>query len=160
MSCKYAQTGLKWLWVSVLVLALDRVTKMLALKHLTAFVALPVIPCFNLTLSFNRGSAFSFLDAASGWQVWMFGCIAIVVSLVLLVWMYRLSINQRWLAIALSLIIGGALGNLWDRFLYGHVVDFIDLYVSHLHWPVFNIADSAICIGAVMLLIDSVKNKK
>lgn len=159
MHCKCFSTGLRWLWVSVIVLGLDRITKILAQKHLVYNVALPVVPSFNLTLSYNRGSAFSFLNSASGWQVWMFGSVAVVVSIILVVWLKRLSASQKWLSIALALVIGGALGNLWDRFSYGHVVDFIELYVSNLYWPVFNIADSAICVGAVMLFWDAVRKK-
>jgi signal peptidase II len=160
MNCKCFSSGLRWLWISVLVLILDRVTKAAVLKHLTAYTAVPVMPSFNLTLQYNTGSAFSFLDNASGWQIWMFGGIAIAVSLAILVWLKRISASQKWLSIALTLVIGGAIGNLWDRFSYGHVIDFIDLYVGHWHWPVFNIADSAICIGAFMLLWDGLARKK
>jgi signal peptidase II len=160
MKRNYLSTGLRWLWISVIVLALDRITKVLAQKYLIFNDPHPVMPFFNFTLSYNRGSAFSFLNSASGWQVWMFGTIAIIVSLAILVWLKRLSATQRWMSIALTLIVGGALGNLWDRFSYGHVVDFIDLYVSHFHWPVFNIADSAICVGAFMLFCDAVFDRK
>lgn len=159
MQCKVTSTGLRWLWISVLVIILDRFTKILVQKSLVPFVAKPVMPSLNLTLSYNTGSAFSFLDSASGWQIWMFGCIAIVVSIAILVWLYRLPASQKWLGIALAFVVGGALGNLWDRFSYGHVVDFIDVYVSHLHWPVFNVADSAICVGAFMLFWDAAFKK-
>lgn len=152
-------TGLRWLWISVLVIILDRFTKILVQKSLVPFVAMPVMPSLNLTLSYNTGSAFSFLDSASGWQIWMFGGIAIVVSIAILVWLYRLPASQKWLGIALAFVVGGALGNLWDRFSYGHVVDFIDVYISHLHWPVFNVADSAICVGAFMLFWDAAFKK-
>lgn len=160
MQCKYLSTGLRWLWISVLVIGLDRVTKVLVQKYLLAYTALPVLPFLNFTLQYNTGSAFSFLDSASGWQVWMFAGIAIIVSAVILVWMKRISASQTGLGVALALVVGGAIGNLWDRFSYGHVIDFIDVYVSHFHWPVFNIADSAICIGAFMLFCDAVFYKK
>lgn len=160
MPLKIFSTGLQWLWISVIVLIVDHITKVLAQKYLSLYEPLPVIPSFNLTLTYNRGSAFAFLDSASGWQVWMFGMIAIFVSIAILIWLYRLSAKQKWVSIALTLIVGGALGNLWDRFSYGHVIDFIQVYISHYSWPVFNIADSAICIGAVMLFIDSVWKKK
>ncbi len=159
MNCKCFSTGLRWLWISVFVLVLDRITKAAVLKHLTAYTAVPVMPSFNLTLQYNTGSAFSFLDNASGWQIWMFGGIAILVSIAILVWLKRISASQRWLGIALAFVVGGALGNLWDRFSYGHVIDFIDLYVGNWHWPIFNIADSAICIGAFMLLWDAAFSK-
>jgi signal peptidase II len=154
---KIQTSGLRWLWVTIIALLLDRVTKYFAQKYLLAYYALPIIPGFNLTLSFNKGAAFSFLNSASGWQVWFFGCIAAVVSLGLIIWLARLSSRDRLACIALSLIIGGALGNLWDRLIYGHVIDFIQLYISDYYWPTFNIADSAICIGAILLLGKSLK---
>jgi signal peptidase II len=144
-------SGLRWLWVTVIVLLLDRVTKYFAYNYLLAYYPLSVFPGFNLTLSFNKGAAFSFLNSESGWQVWFFGVIAFVVSLGILVWLARLSSRERWVSIALCLIVGGALGNLWDRISYGHVIDFIQLYISHYYWPTFNVADSAICLGAAIL---------
>jgi signal peptidase II len=155
-----SSSGLRWLWVTVLILVLDRVTKYAALHYLLAYQALPVVPGFNLTLSFNTGSAFSFLDSQSGWQVWFFGCIAAVVSIGILCWLARLSSRERCISIALSLIVGGALGNLWDRMSYGHVIDFIQLYISHYYWPTFNIADSAICVGALLLFLNTIFKEK
>lgn len=152
-------SGLRWLWVAVVVFALDRFTKIVALTKLTEYLPWPVMPFFNLTLSYNTGAAFSFLNTASGWQKWLFGSLAAIVSIVLIVWLKKISYQQRWLAIALALIIGGALGNLCDRIVYGFVIDFIDFYISHWHWPVFNIADSAICIGAAMLFWDAVRSR-
>lgn len=156
---KYSKTGLYWLWVAVIILALDRLTKFLAQTYLTAYVPLPVVKFFNLTLAYNTGAAFSFLNQAGGWQGKLFGGIAFFVSIGILFWLYRLTHRQRWLCIALSMIVGGALGNLGDRILYGHVIDFIQLYVSHWYWPVFNIADSAICIGVGMLFLDALRKK-
>lgn len=153
-------SGLCWLWITIIVLLLDRVTKYAAQKYLMAFDALPIIPGFNLTLSFNTGSAFGFLNSASGWQVWFFGVIAFVVSVGILIWLSRLSSRERWLSIALCFIVGGALGNLWDRISYGHVIDFIQLYISHYYWPTFNVADSAICIGAAILFGQAVLKPK
>jgi signal peptidase II len=155
---KISSSGLRWLWLAVMVLLFDRVTKYCAQKYLLAYYAQPVIPGFNLTLSFNKGAAFSFLNSESGWQVWFFGTIALTVSVGIIVWLARLSVRERWVAAALSLIVGGALGNLWDRISYGHVIDFIQLYVSHYYWPTFNIADSAICIGAVILFANAILN--
>ncbi|HSW69459.1 MAG TPA: signal peptidase II [Gammaproteobacteria bacterium] len=159
MSYKKSATGLCWLWVTVIVLILDRLTKYFALQYLPPYAEVPVFKYFNLTLAYNKGAAFSFLNSASGWQIWMFGVIALLVSIGLLIWLARLSSRQRWLCIALTLIIGGALGNLSDRFLYGHVIDFLDFYIANWHWPAFNIADSAICVGAVMLFIDALWKK-
>lgn len=156
---KLLQTGLRWLWISVVIIGIDRFTKIQAQQSLIPYDSKPVMPFFNLTLSYNKGAAFSFLSYAAGWQVWLFGVLAIVISAILIGWLMRISHKDKWIAIALTLIIGGALGNLWDRISYGHVIDFIDLYVSQYHWPVFNIADSAICGGAVMLIIDSLCTK-
>ncbi|MBV8803176.1 MAG: lipoprotein signal peptidase [Gammaproteobacteria bacterium] len=153
-------SGLRWLWLTVITLLLDRATKYLAQKYLLAYYALPIIPGFNLTLSFNKGAAFSFLNSASGWQVEFFGCIAAVVSIVLIISLARLSSRERLVCAALSLIIGGALGNLWDRISYSYVIDFIQLYISNYYWPTFNIADSAICLGALILLVNSLKKSK
>lgn len=150
------RSGLRWIWVAVLVVILDRITKTLALKNLMAYTPVKVMPFFNLTLAYNKGAAFSFLNSASGWQTWMFGGIAIGMSVILLIWLSKISVKQKWVSVALCFIIGGALGNLWDRLMYGHVIDFIQWYVGEWYWPVFNIADSAICVGATMLLLDAV----
>lgn len=157
MLCKCFSTGLRWLWVTFVVLGFDRLTKILAQKYLIFHQPFHVMPFFNLTLSYNRGSAFGFLDAATGYQSYLFGGIAIIVSAIILVALKRHAASQKWLCIALALIMGGALGNLWDRFIYGHVIDFIEWYVGNLYWPIFNIADSAVCIGAVMLVWDAIK---
>lgn len=153
-------TGLRWLWITILVLILDRVTKYFALQDLPPYAEVPVTNYFNFRLAYNKGAAFSFLDSASGWQAWLFGAIALSVSIGLLIWLSKLSSRQRWLCIALALVMGGALGNLSDRFLYGYVIDFLDFYVNDWHWPSFNIADSAICVGAVMLFFDALLMRK
>lgn len=145
---------LRWLWLSVAVIALDQVTKQLALATLQPFQPVPVMPLFNLTLMFNTGAAFSFLADESGWQRWFFTAIAVVVSVVIVVWLRRLPAANKLLAIALALVLGGALGNVWDRIMLGHVVDFIQVYYSTHFFPAFNIADSAITIGAALLLWD------
>lgn len=150
-------SGLCWLWVSVIVIILDYSTKYLAKKYLTLYSAYAIMPGFNFSLSFNKGAAFSFLRDQPGWQVWFLGGISILVSVAIIVWLRRLSRQEVWKNIALSLVIGGALGNLLDRIIQGQVTDFIQLYVSHFYWPSFNIADSAICVGAVMLLLKMVK---
>lgn len=150
------RNGLRWLWVSLVVFTLDFLSKSYALKKLMEYQPLEVNKFFNLTLSYNKGASFGFLNHASGWQTWLFGLLAIAVTIAILVWMSRLSAKQRWLNIALAMIIGGALGNLFDRIHYGHVIDFIQWHISYLYWPIFNLADSAICIGAAMLFIDAV----
>ena len=149
--------ALKWLWLSALVIALDLSTKAIASHYLVMYQPLPVFPGFNWTLMHNTGAAFSFLSDASGWQRWFFSIIAIVVSVSITVWLKRLQSNQVWLAVALALILGGALGNVWDRLTLGYVVDFIQVYYDKWAWPAFNIADSAITVGAVILVIDSLR---
>lgn len=152
---QFCFSGARWLWVAIVVFGLDRFTKYIAEAYLNAYTELPIFPGFNLTLSYNKGAAFSFLDQAPGWQTWFFGSIAILVTIGIIIWLSRLSARDRWVSIALSLVVGGALGNLWDRINYGQVTDFIQLYVSHYYWPVFNVADSAVCVGAFMLFVSS-----
>lgn len=151
---------LKWVWLSVVVIALDQLTKYLATSYLSYQEPVGVIPYFNLTLLHNTGAAFSFLSDATGWQRWFFTIAALVVSALIVIWLYRLETSQRWLAVALALVLGGALGNVWDRFTLGYVIDFIDLYYEQWHWPAFNIADSAISLGAVMLVYDAIFGKR
>lgn len=156
-----SSTGaLKWLWLSVFVIVLDLVTKAAATHNLVLYQPVPVFPGFNWTLMHNTGAAFNFLSDASGWQRWFFSIIAIVVSVGITVWLKRLQSNQVWLAVALALILGGALGNVWNRLTLGYVVDFIQVYYDKWAWPAFNIADSAISIGAVILVIDSLRGGK
>lgn len=150
---------LKWLWLSVLVIALDQVTKALASAHLVPHEPVALLPMLNFTLLHNTGAAFSFLSSAGGWQRWFFVAVAMLVSLVLIGWLRRLPPQQSWLAAALALVLGGALGNVWDRILLGHVVDFIDVYYGTWHWPAFNVADSAITVGAAMLLWDTLRGE-
>jgi signal peptidase II len=160
MSYKLSQSGLRWLWVALIVLVLDRLTKLSVQQHFDWHESWRMTSFFNLALEYNTGAAFSFLHSASGWQKWLFGSIALLVSAVLLVWLKRLPREQRWVSIALALVVGGALGNLYDRLCYGYVIDFIQLHLGHFYWPVFNVADSAICIGAVMLALDAFFKRK
>lgn len=151
---------LKWLWVSLVVIVLDQATKFLASGTLILHDPVAVLPFFNLTLMHNVGAAFSFLAGASGWQRWFFTALAVIVSVVLVVWLRRLQHQEKWMAIALALVLGGAVGNLIDRVMYGYVVDFIQLYYKDWYYPAFNIADSAITVGAVMLVIDTLRSKE
>jgi signal peptidase II len=150
---------LKWLWLSGLVIALDLASKALMSHYLVLHEPVAIIPGFNLTLMHNPGAAFSFLRDASGWQRWFFTAIALTVSVGIVVWLRRLHAEQRWLAAALALILGGALGNVWDRVTLGYVVDFIEVYYRDWYWPAFNVADSAISVGAVILVLDSFHNE-
>jgi len=112
------------------------------------------MPMVNFTLAFNTGAAFSFLSGTGDWHRWLFTGFSATMSLVLMVWIIRLPNAARMQAAGLSLILAGAVGNLIDRILLGHVIDFIDVYYSHYHWPAFNLADSAICVGAFLLVLD------
>jgi signal peptidase II len=150
---------LKWLNLSALVIVLDQLTKWLMSSWLDLYETVAIIPYFNLTLAHNYGAAFSFLASAGGWQRWFFTILAIVVSVALTIWMKRLKAHARLEAISLALILGGAIGNVIDRVVHGYVIDFLDVYVGSYHWPAFNIADSAICVGAVLLVFDSFRSK-
>jgi signal peptidase II len=141
--------------LSAVVLLLDQGSKLLADARLVFHEPVGVLPFFNLRLAYNTGAAFSFLGNAGGWQRWFFAGISVLVISVLVVWMRRLKPEQWQLSAAFALIIGGALGNLIDRLVYGHVIDFIDVYYKTWHWPTFNIADSAITVGAGLLLLDA-----
>lgn len=143
-----------WLLLSVLIIILDLWTKRMATESLTLYRPLELTSWLNMTLAHNYGAAFSFLSDAGGWQRWLFTGLAFGVTLVLLVWLVRLPAQQKLTGAALGLIIGGAVGNLIDRIVNGYVVDFIDVYYLHWHWPAFNMADSAITCGVVLLLID------
>ena len=142
-----------WLSLALVIVVLDQVTKQLADNLLTYGEPLAVVPSFNLTLLYNKGAAFSFLNDAGGWQRWFFSVIAVVVSAVIVIWLKAVGAEQRWTPAALVLILGGAIGNVIDRVLFGHVIDFIQVYYKTFYWPAFNIADSAICVGAAILIL-------
>ncbi|MES9870010.1 MAG: signal peptidase II [Sedimenticola sp.] len=150
---------LRWLWLSAIVIGLDQVSKQLVESSLMLYEAVPVMPFFNLTLAYNEGAAFSFLSDQGGWQRWFFSGLALLVSIILVIWISRLQQRERLIAISLSLIVGGAIGNLIDRVLFGHVIDFLDLYYGQWHWPAFNIADSAIFVGVVLMLLDAFRGE-
>lgn len=143
-----------WLAVSVLIVVLDLWTKNIATQNLSLYRPEAVTSWLNMTLAHNYGAAFSFLSNAGGWQRWLFTGLASVVTVVLVVWLFRLSPREKITAAALGLIIGGAVGNLVDRINLGYVVDFIDVYYRDWHWPAFNLADSAITGGVILLIID------
>ncbi|MBK8507296.1 MAG: lipoprotein signal peptidase [Candidatus Competibacteraceae bacterium] len=146
-------------WLSGLIVLLDQVTKHLAEALLQMHQPVAILPSFNLMLTYNTGAAFSFLREAGGWQRWFFLSLGIAVSIGLIVWLTRLKPEEKRLALALALVLGGAVGNLIDRTWLGHVIDFIQLYYQNWYWPTFNIADSAITVGAVLLVLDSLHSK-
>ncbi len=152
----------KWPWfvLVLVVICLDQASKYWASLDLMLYHPKPIFPMFSLTLAYNTGAAFSFLHNAGGWHRWFFTGFSLIMSIALIIWIIRLPSVARLQLAALSLILGGAIGNLIDRALFGFVIDFIDVYYKNHHWPVFNIADSAICIGAVLLLIDLCKNNR
>lgn len=150
---------LRWLWLSLFVVIADQLSKHYFVDAFELYERVQVLPVFAFTLAYNSGAAFSFLSDASGWQRWFFALVALVVSLALVIWLRTLARSDRWLAIALALVLGGALGNLYDRVVLGYVVDFILVHYENHYFPAFNIADSAISVGAFMLIVDAFKNR-
>ncbi|MGI4815999.1 MAG: signal peptidase II [Janthinobacterium lividum] len=155
----YASSGNSlwpWLGVAIIVILLDQLTK-LAISRLFVYgESRSMTDFFNLVLIYNRGAAFSFLAAADGWQRWAFTILGVLAAVVI-GWMLRRHGNQKMFCTALSLVLGGALGNVIDRLAYGHVIDFLDFHAGSWHWPAFNIADSGITIGAILLVIDELR---
>lgn len=146
---------LKWLGLSLLAVVLDQGSKLVVDSSMQLYQSIPILPFFKITYVHNTGAAFSFLSEAGGWQRWFFAGLALVISVIITVWLSRLQKHETLLAIALSLVLGGAVGNLIDRLAYGYVIDFLDVYYGTWHWPAFNIADSAITLGVVLMLAES-----
>lgn len=151
----------KWFLCSILVIIADQVSKIMAVKHLIPYQPFDIMPMLSFTLAYNTGAAFNFLSQAGVWHHWFFMGFSFIVSIALVIWIIRLpKHSERLQLIALSLILGGALANLIDRVRLGYVVDFIDVYYKTHHWPIFNIADSAITIGTLLLAFDLVQHSK
>lgn len=149
-------TALHWLWLSAVIVVADQVTKWLVVERFALYERVELLPVLDLTRLHNVGAAFSFLSDASGWQRWFFILLALVVTVMVTIWLQRLPRRGRgWLAASLALIVGGAVGNVIDRVWHGHVVDFISVHWERWYFPAFNVADSAITVGAVILLVDS-----
>ena len=159
---KPTKSAISWIWLSVLMIVLDLGSKALVRLYLGENDAVTVIPgFFDLRLLYNYGAAFSFLADHSGWQRWLFAIIAIAVVIGMIVWMMRMPRNRYWQAISAALVVGGALGNLYDRVLAGRVTDFLSFHWQNTYYyPAFNIADSAIVVGMLMLIWDSLRRKK
>lgn len=148
--------GWHWLWVTGLVVLLDQLSKAWIARHFGLDQTVALLPVLSVTLRKNTGAAFSMLADASGWQRWLFSAVAIVVGVAILVYLLRMDARrQRLLAFALALILGGALGNLIDRLRIGRVIDFVVVHWKDAYFPAFNVADSAITVGAVLMLVDA-----
>ena len=153
-----------WLSLSLLVIIADQVTKAMITQHFVLGDSRYVSSFFNLVRAHNAGAAFSFLASASGWQRWMFSAIGLIAT-GLIIWQLRVHRGQRLISLSMSLIMGGALGNVIDRLIHGHVIDFLDFHWSFLepvfrggHFPSFNVADAAITLGAAFLIAAELKN--
>ncbi len=146
--------------IVVIIVVLDQITKIWADQALEMYQQIYVTSFFNITKAYNYGAGFSFLDTAGGWQRWFFTTISFVVSVVLCVWLYRMTRAEKWLSLSIALILGGAIGNLIDRFFYGYVVDFIQVHWNESYFPSFNVADAAISCGTALLLVLTFFEKK
>jgi signal peptidase II len=146
---------LKWLWISLWVVVMDQGTKQIAEVQLTPHQPVNLLPYFDWYLTYNTGAAFSLLADAGGWQRWLFTGIAIIISIVIVQWLRNLPGEDRLTALSLSLILGGAIGNLIDRILLGHVIDYIQVWLGSYPFPAFNLADAAISVGAALLILSS-----
>lgn len=150
----------KWYALSCVIIVLDLLSKKVVDDTFQLYERLNVLPFFDITLRYNSGAAFSFLAGQGGWQIWFFSSLSLIVSMILVVWMFRVAQKNMWEVLALSLVLGGAIGNLYDRVTLGHVVDFILVYYKEYQFPAFNVADMAISIGAAILILDTIFNKE
>lgn len=149
-----------WLWLSAIVIILDQFTKWLIAHTLSFESSYYVTSFFNIVHLHNYGAAFSFLDIPGGAQRWLFSSISLLATIGLTIWLLKLAANKKLESAAVALIIGGALGNFYDRFVNGYVIDFLDFHLGNAHWPSFNIADSAVCLGAAFLVFSLVKTRE
>lgn len=153
-----AASGVRWLWLAALIVVVDQLSKLWIQGSMELYETIEVLPVLNIYHTFNPGAAWSFLAHADGWQRWLFSLLAIGVSIGLIVWLRRLSSHRQALLVSgLVLIIGGAVGNLIDRLYLGHVVDFIQAHWGEWYFPAFNVADSAISVGAGLVIFDSLR---
>ena len=152
--------ALRWLWCSLAVIVADQATKLVAVALIRPASPVELLPTLNLVLAYNPGAAFSILGTAGGWQRWLFIGLALVICAFIVHWLRGMPRGARWTPLALSLVLGGAIGNVIDRVRIGAVVDFIDFHVGDWHWPAFNVADSAICIGAALLVVGTFRREE
>ena len=157
----HEKTGLTWLWLSALVVALDQLTKWYIASNFALFEISHIGPILDVTRIHNEGAAFGLLSEAGGWQRWFFLVLAAVIGIAIIVWLRSLPARGNyWLTIGLALILGGAIGNAYDRFAQGHVVDFLHFHLADAYFPAFNVADIAITSGAIMLIIDALLSSR
>ena len=148
--------GWRWIPLTLVIILLDQLSKEAILGSLVPYESIAVLPVLDITLMYNTGAAFSFLADAAGWQRWFFAALALGIGVAIVVWLRRLHSRAQWLlAFSLALILGGALGNVIDRIKLGHVVDFIHVHWGNAYFPAFNVADSAISVGAALMLLDA-----
>jgi signal peptidase II len=146
-----------WLGLSLAVIILDQISKWFVATHMHLYQTLYVLPVFNIALFHNSGAAFSMLAGQPGWQRWFFIALALVIAGLIVVWLWRMPTGSgHWIAAGLALVAGGAVGNVWDRLVQGYVVDFLQFHWAGWFFPAFNVADSAITVGAIMLILDGV----
>lgn len=153
MTTRVEGNALPWLWLTLALIVADQITKYLADTHLDYGRSVAVLPFLNWTLVYNEGAAFSFLSSAGGWQRWVFTVLALAVSGLLVYWLRQTPRKHTWVALPYAMILAGALGNVIDRILFGHVIDFVDVHWAGWHFPAFNIADAAISVGAAILIL-------
>lgn len=154
------RSGLVWLVLSIVLLALDQITKWVVSTEMSLYQTIDILPVFNFTYVHNYGAAFSFLSEAGGWQKYFFSTIAVTISVLLIYWLKKLPATNKLLCSAYALVLAGAIGNLIDRLVHGYVIDFLHVYYQQYDFPVFNIADVAISIGAALLLLDAFFEQK
>lgn len=154
------RSGLIWLVLSIFLLALDQISKWVVSTEMSLYQTIDILPVFNFTYVHNYGAAFSFLSEAGGWQKYFFSTIAVTISVLLIYWLKKLPATNKLLCSAYALILAGAIGNLIDRLVHGYVIDFLHVYYQQYDFPVFNIADVAISIGAALLLLDAFFEQK
>ncbi|MFH6954619.1 signal peptidase II [Pseudoalteromonas sp. XMcav1-K] len=154
------RSGLIWLVLSITLLALDQITKWIVSTEMSLYQTIDILPVFNFTYVHNYGAAFSFLSEAGGWQKYFFSIIAVTISVLLIYWLKKLPATNKLLCSAYALVLAGAIGNLIDRLVHGYVIDFLHVYYQQYDFPVFNIADVAISIGAALLLLDAFFEQK
>ncbi|HLB56316.1 MAG TPA: signal peptidase II [Coxiellaceae bacterium] len=145
--------AIPWIFLSAFIIALDQFTKYLVLCHITRHTVIRIFPFLNFILSFNAGASFGFLGAQNGWQIYLLSGVSITVSVILIVWLCYLKRSEWMTALPVSLVLGGALGNLIDRIRFGFVTDFVDFHIGHWHFATFNVADSAVSVGATWLVL-------